>query len=65
VAILATGKDIRIEVDCPAGLELVCDRRMVETVLRNLLSNAIKFIAPGGLRCRWLRPGPDRGSPYE
>ncbi|MFW6218120.1 MAG: ATP-binding protein [Verrucomicrobiota bacterium] len=45
---LAALKNIRLESDIPAELEVVFDRSMLETVLRNLVSNALKFTPEGG-----------------
>lgn len=36
-------KNINIECNCHTDLQLIVDRRMIQTVLRNLISNALKF----------------------
>jgi signal transduction histidine kinase len=44
----AAQRDITIELDAPADVELVADAGEVEIVLNNLVSNAIKYNRDGG-----------------
>lgn len=43
-------KDIRFRenITVPAGTQVYCDLRMVQTVMRNLITNAFKFTPTGG-----------------
>ncbi|MCE1197895.1 MAG: PAS domain S-box protein [Marinilabiliales bacterium] len=41
-------KQIALTIDIEPTLQVVCDLRMTETILRNLISNAIKYTHPGG-----------------
>jgi len=41
-------KNITLAIDVPAGIKILADLNMLETVLRNLLSNSIKFTGKGG-----------------
>lgn len=43
----AKSKNINLEVNCPADLEILADEQMLKTVIRNLLSNGIKFTEEG------------------
>ena len=45
---LAGGRDIRIEIESPPGLELRGDERLLRRVAVNLLENAVKFSPAGG-----------------
>lgn len=44
----AEQKQISIEKEMPALAPILCDRNMINTVIRNLLSNAIKFTPNSG-----------------
>ncbi len=44
----AVKKNISLEYDCPAGLVVLADANMINTVLRNLLTNALKFTFENG-----------------
>ncbi len=45
----AKKKEINIElVDIDEDYVVLCDKRMVDTIIRNLLSNAVKFTMPNG-----------------
>ncbi len=46
--LVARVKNIEIEYDIPAPIQVACDVDMVKTIMRNLLSNAIKFSNEGG-----------------
>ncbi len=44
----AVAKDISLQIEVDATLQMFVDESAVYTILRNLLSNAIKFTPPGG-----------------
>jgi signal transduction histidine kinase len=44
----ASRKGVVLSADVPDGLEVTCDRNMVEAALRNLGTNALKFSSSGG-----------------
>ncbi len=44
----ADNKNIRLEKDIPAFLQIFADKNMINTVIRNLLLNAVKFTRKGG-----------------
>lgn len=44
----AAEKQILITVECPDGLTVYADPRMISTVMRNLIGNAVKFTPKGG-----------------
>lgn len=46
--LVAAGKDIRVLNETPAGIHVMADINMVDTILRNLVSNALKFTPAGG-----------------
>jgi signal transduction histidine kinase len=48
VGVAARAKKIEIVNEITEPIEIYCDVRMNDTVLRNLLSNAVKFTPPGG-----------------
>ena len=48
---LTVDRDLRIEVDLPASLEVWADRRRIAIVLQNLFDNAAKYTPGGG----WVR----------
>jgi len=41
-------KNIGLQYDVPASLEVTADKEMINTILRNLLSNAVKFTGKNG-----------------
>ncbi len=47
-ATAAGDKNIRLSIECPAGLTLYADQNFLKIVLRNLVSNAVKFTPKGG-----------------
>lgn len=49
----AEHKNIRMENVIDPNLEALCDREMIDIVIRNLLSNALKFSPSGGLVRVW------------
>ncbi|MGM0423889.1 MAG: PAS domain-containing sensor histidine kinase [Thermodesulfobacteriota bacterium] len=51
VAPAADGKEVRIQENVPASLQVLADRHMLDCILRNLLFNAVKFTPRGG----WVR----------
>jgi signal transduction histidine kinase len=44
----ADNKNIVLEADVPASIQVFADRNMMHTVIRNLLLNAVKFTNQGG-----------------
>jgi len=44
----AVNKNIGLQYDVPASLEVTADKEMINTILRNLLSNAVKFTGKNG-----------------
>jgi len=48
VGVAARTKNIAIVNEITEPIQIYCDLRMNDTVLRNLLSNAVKFTPPGG-----------------
>ena len=49
VSKMAADKEILIEAEVPAGMDLVADRRSIKQIALNLLSNAVKFTPRGGM----------------
>jgi len=55
-------KDIRMQIDIPAGLpRVLADQGRVEQVIVNLLDNAIKYTPPQGMVTLAVREGEDNG----
>ncbi|QEM67168.1 HAMP domain-containing protein [Geobacter sp. FeAm09] len=55
-------KDIRMQIDIPAGLpRVLADQGRVEQVIVNLLDNAIKYTPPQGMVTLSVRPGDNPG----
>lgn len=60
----ADAKRLSLEVDAPAGLNVLADRQRLEQILGNLISNAIKFSPPDAkvwLRAHEHEPDEDEG----
>ncbi|HXE71928.1 MAG TPA: ATP-binding protein [Candidatus Nitrosotenuis sp.] len=57
---LLAHKELRLEVDIPAGLRVHADRERIQQVLLNLLSNAVKFTPRQGSIRITARPEGDR-----
>ncbi|GAB6058389.1 PAS domain-containing sensor histidine kinase [Desulfonatronum parangueonense] len=51
----ALQKAVEFHSDIPAGLEVLADKSMLNTILRNLFTNAIKFSNSGTVRVRAVR----------
>jgi len=47
--LIAKNKEVLLEVDCAAEIEVYADANMLETILRNLVANSLKFTKLGGL----------------
>jgi signal transduction histidine kinase len=44
----AEGKEVQLQDNVPASLQVLADRHMLDCILRNLLFNAVKFTPRGG-----------------
>ncbi len=53
-------KKLRLTVDCPEEINVVCDENLISTVIRNLISNAIKYTQAGGSIKIGVEEIPDR-----
>lgn len=57
---IAAQRGVRLQVDVPPGLELVCDPLKLRQALNNLIENAIKYSGPEGfVEITAGRSGPD------